>query len=395
MGNLMFWKEILKLFGPLQPKICINEKIISALAGLIGIGLIMAVSQYFLDADGLPWVVASMGASAVLLFAVPQGPLSQPWSFVGGHLFSAFVGISVAKLIADPVLASALAVSLAIFVMYLTRSLHPPGGATALTAVMGGSGIMELGYLYMLTPIALNLLVMLIWAIVINNLLPNRSYPNGIRDIGKKSADQMRQSFADKNGLQSAPPNLIQRSDLHDALTEMDVFIDVSENDLNKIFNLSLMHTHKKKMGEILCQDIMTTRVATVAYDTEVEKVWQFMIDKRVHALPVIDQAGFVLGVVGMTDFLNQVNVKSDTGMISQLNDFINKTKGVYTQKHEYAGHLMSKPAIVIQSEQHILELFEIFYSHNIHHIPVIDNDKKLVGIITPKDLLQAFQNPV
>ena len=75
------------------------------MAGLVGIGLIMLISQQFLDSEGLPWVVASMGASAVLLFAVPNGPLSQPWSFVVGHLLSAFVGITVAKLINDPVIA--------------------------------------------------------------------------------------------------------------------------------------------------------------------------------------------------------------------------------------------------------------------------------------------------
>ncbi|MDX2503313.1 MAG: HPP family protein [Gammaproteobacteria bacterium] len=391
----MLWKETLKLFGPGQSTVSIHEKIISALAGLAGIGLIMAVSQYFLDAEGMPWVVASMGASAVLLFAVPQGPLSQPWSFVGGHLFSAFIGITIAKLIADPVLASALAVSLAIFIMYLTGSLHPPGGATALTAVIGGTGISELGYWYVLTPVSLNLLVMLVWAVIINNLLPNRCYPNGIRNIGKLPSIQSKDLTSDNTDHQTHLPNLIHRSDLHDALTEMDVFVDVSEDELSKIFNLSLMHTHKKKMGEILCQDIMFSPVTTVDYDTGIETVWQLMIEKRVHAFPVVDKVGHVLGVISLADFLNQVDINSNSGIMSQLNEFIKKTASVYTHKPEYAGHLMSKPAITIQTEQHILDLFELFYSHNIHHLPVLDNNKRLVGIITPKDLLQAFQNTV
>ena len=389
----MYWKELLKLFGPRQSTVSVHEKVISAAAGLIAIGLIMAVSQYFLDAEAMPWVVASMGASAVLLFAVPQGPLSQPWSFIGGHLFSAFIGISVAKLIADPVLASALAVSLAIFVMYLTGSLHPPGGATALTAVVGGAGITELGYWFMLTPITLNLLVMLGWAVIINNLLPNRSYPNGIRDIGKSQTNLNKKIQSSDCGSPSELPNLIHRSDLHQALSEMDVFVDVSEDELNKIFNLSLMHTHKKKMGDVLCQDIMTSNVTSVEYDTEIETVWKLMIEKRVHAFPVVDQAGYVLGVISLTDFLNQIDFKADSGMIAQLNEFIKKTNSLHTKKPECAGHLMSKPAITINAEQHILDLFELFYSHNIHHLPVVNSDNKLNGIITPKDLLLAFQN--
>ncbi len=381
----MILKELVKLFGPGKSNVSLHEKIISAAAGLVGIGLIMAISQHFLDSQSLPWVVASMGASAVLLFAVPKGPLSQPWSFVAGHLFSAFIGISVARLIADPVMASAVAVSLAIFVMYLTRSLHPPGGATALTAVVGGSAITELGYWYMLTPIALNLIVMLIWALIINNLMPNRCYPNGIKNINK-------QKIIDETiGLKR--PNMIHRSDLHEALTEMDVFVDVSEDDLNKIFNLSLMQTHKKKMGEILCRDIMTTNVISVEYDTDVEEVWKLLIEKRVHAFPVIDRAGYVLGVISMDDFLNQIVVNSNSNIITQLHDFILKTNDSHTDKPEFAGHLMSKPAITISENQHILDLYELFYSHNIHHLPVVNSDNKLCGIITPKDLLIAFQN--
>ncbi len=384
----MIVKEIAKLFGPGKSNISLQEKIISAMAGLIGIGLIMAVSQFYLDPQSLPWVVASMGASAVLLFAVPKGPLSQPWSFVAGHLFSAFIGITVAKLISDPVIASSLAVSLAIFVMYFTRSLHPPGGATALTAVVGGSAITELGYWYMLTPISINLIIMLAWAMVINNLIPNRCYPNGIRDVNKPHG-----ILTQGDGPDIKRPNTIQRSDLHEALTEMDVFVDVSEDELNKIFNLSLMHTHKKKMGEILCRDIMTLNVISVDYDTDVEQVWKLLIEHRIHAFPVIDKAGYVLGVVSMDDFLNQIKVNFDYSIMSQLFDFISKTNASHTNKPEYAGHLMSKPAITISEEQHILDLFEIFYSHNIHHLPVVDSANKLCGIVTPRDLLQAFQN--
>lgn len=377
----------LKLFAPKASTVSLNEKLISALAGLVSIVLIMLISQQFLAPQALPWVVASMGASAVLLFAVPNGPLSQPWSFVIGHLLSAFIGISVAKLVNDPIIAASLAVSLAIFAMYFTSSLHPPGGATALTAVVGGSAITDLGYWYMLTPIAINLLVMLVWALIINNLLANRHYPNGIKDVNNV------QKTSQNNSSQTEPLNLIRRSDLQSALTEMDVFVDVSEDDLTKLFNLSLMHTVKKSVGDVLCQDIMTSSVMTVDYDTDVEHIWTLMMDQRVHAFPVVDKVGHVLGVVSLSDFLNQIKFQDKSSLKMQLTHFITKTNKPYTNKPEYAGHLMSKTVVSINQEQHILDLFELFYKHNIHHIPVLDTQKKLVGIITPKDLLLAFQS--
>ncbi len=386
----MSFIKYVKLFVAQPSTVSIQEKLHSGLAGLVGIGLIMVVSEQYLDTEGLPWVVASMGASAVLLFAAPNGPLSQPWNFVIGHLLSAFIGISVAQLIPDPVSAAAIAVALAIFAMYLTNSLHPPGGATALTAVVGGNAIAQLGYWYILTPIAINIIVMLLWALIINNLLPNRHYPNGLAELAKK-----RQSTTAKPSLQEKRSAFIQRSELHQALTEMDIFIDISEEELTKIFNLSLLHSFKKKIGDVTCRDIMSSPVMTVDYDTDAEIVWQKMMNEHVHAFPVIDKSGHVLGIISLRDFLNQIKSNNKSSIMQQLADFIKKSNTVHTEKPEYAGHLMSKPAISIDENQHILELFKLFYTHNIHHIPVLDKDKKLVGIITPKDLLLVFQTTV
>lgn len=114
------------------------EKWVSGLGALTDILGVLLVSQAYLGLNGGAVLVASMGASAVLLFAVPHGPLSQPWAVVGGHLVSAVIGVACTHLGLDFVLTSALAVALAITAMYYLRCIHPPGGATALTAVAGG-----------------------------------------------------------------------------------------------------------------------------------------------------------------------------------------------------------------------------------------------------------------
>lgn len=153
------------------------EKWISGLGGLSSILAVLFISQAWLGLHGSASLVASMGASAVLLFAVPHGPLSQPWPVFGGHLVSAIIGISCTHLGLQPVATAALAVALAISAMYYLRCIHPPGGATALTAAAGGPAIDAMGFNYVLTPVLLNVLVILTIAIVFNLLFPWRRYP--------------------------------------------------------------------------------------------------------------------------------------------------------------------------------------------------------------------------
>ncbi len=235
-----------RLFAPDQGHVSIREKALSALAAFVGIALVMAASMIWLAPDDLPWIVASMGASAVLLFAVPMGTLSQPWAFAGGHMISGFIGVTVAMLLPGHILtAAALAVSLAIFAMYITHCLHPPGGATALSAVVGGAQIHTLGYAYLITPLLVNVAVMLAWAFVVNNLLPNRSYPSGLTAWREK---KNRAAGDDKADTCIA----INRDDLEFALQEMDEFFDVSEDDLTKIFAISTEHARRKREGEPL-----------------------------------------------------------------------------------------------------------------------------------------------
>ncbi|MCF7980182.1 MAG: HPP family protein [Chromatiaceae bacterium] len=128
--------------------------------------------------DGL-LLIGSFGASAVLLYGAPRSPLAQPRNLIGGHAVSALIGVSAWLLLGPllPWLAAALAVSTAIAVMHLTRSLHPPGGATALIAVIGSEQVHAMGYLFVLIPVTLGALLMLLVALLVNNLARGRRYP--------------------------------------------------------------------------------------------------------------------------------------------------------------------------------------------------------------------------
>lgn len=153
------------------------EKWISATGGLVGLSAVLLISQAELGISGAAGLVASMGASAVLLFAVPHGPLSQPWAVFGGHLVSAVVGVTCADIITQPMLAGAVAVAAAIGAMHYLRCIHPPGGATALTAVVGGDAVHQLGYQFVVTPVMLNAATILAVALLFNAPFPWRRYP--------------------------------------------------------------------------------------------------------------------------------------------------------------------------------------------------------------------------
>ena len=146
----------------------IKAKVLSLLACFCAIFFIAVITQALIGASNAPIIVASMGASAVILFFIPNSPLAQPWPFVGGQLCSAFIGISCALNISETASASAVAVGLSVLVMLLLRCLHPPGAATALAPVMAGESITSLGYSFVLVPVGINLGFMLLLTIIIN-----------------------------------------------------------------------------------------------------------------------------------------------------------------------------------------------------------------------------------
>ena len=214
------------------------EKIISAAGGFVGILLTMWVSLKYLGTQSAAMLVASMGASAVLLFAAPHSPLSQPWNLWGGHLVSALIGVSCALTIPNPLLSAPLAVGLAIGAMHYLRCIHPPGGATALTAVAGGASVHELGYHFVLTPVLLNVFILLITAVVVNFIFPWRRYPSSL----------MKLSAELKSAKAPAPGKKLHHDDFEYALREIGSFIDISEEDLTRIYELANKHARELAM---------------------------------------------------------------------------------------------------------------------------------------------------
>lgn len=258
-----------------------NEKLISALGALLGVLAVSAVTgwihqQGVINTASSYLVVASMGASAVLLFAVPQGILSQPWSVATGHLLSAFIGVSCFQLLGNTMYSSALAVGISVGAMHYLRCIHPPGGATALTAVIGGAQVQALGYQFLLIPILVNVLSILFVAVLFNSLFVWRRYPAHLIHRHKASK-------------QSLPPNRrteLTQEDFSAAIQELDSYIDISAEALTDLLELAKQHAEKNitHPAEIIAGKIYS--------NGKLGKLWSIrqVVDAAAHPLPSKDK---------------------------------------------------------------------------------------------------------
>jgi CBS domain-containing membrane protein len=227
------WTAILRWLGMDTQPVAGAERAVTILGSLIAMAIVFAISDRMPGGSHV-LIVASTGASAILIFAVPHGRLSQPWPVLFGHFICAIIGVSCAQWLGTGPFSAAVAVSLCMGAMSIGRCVHPPAGATALTAVLGGSVIADLGYSYVLTPVLVNMLTLVVAAVLINLPFRWRRYPASLRWQRRKAL----------------PPS-VDRSDLAYALSKIDTFMDINEDDLLRIYELARSHSDKEPIVEI------------------------------------------------------------------------------------------------------------------------------------------------
>lgn len=328
----------------------------SGLGAMCGIVLTSLIGHLWLGTtSGLPALIAPMGASAVLLFAVPASPLAQPWSVFGGNTFSALVGVGCATLIHDPIYASGLAVAGAIGVMSLTRCLHPPGGATALTAVLGGAAITGAGWSYVVFPVALNCLVLLAIGWVFNNAT-RHSYPHRVRSLPGNVHGTTDQPPQDRVGYTSA--------DIDTVLSRYDELLDIGRDDLDALFRQVEARAHRRLHGEIRCDAIMSRDVISAVRGEGVGQARDRLLAHRLRAMPVTDD-GRVIGLVGHPELLAGAGRTVDEVMLT--------------------SPCLASPEMPID------ELLLLLSGGVFHEAIVVDDNSRLMGMITQTDLLAAL----
>lgn len=368
---------------PMPAPVDHRERLRAGAGALIGILLTGWVSAWMLGNGVVAmWLAAPMGASAVLLFAVPASPLAQPWSIVGGNLVGALVGVSCARFIEAPVLAAALAIALAIAAMFALRCIHPPSGAVALTAVLGGAPVHEAGFGFVLTPVGLNTLLLLSIAIVYNKAV-GRRYPH-------TNLPDARSQHHTADPRPSARLGF-RPDDLAGVLQNYNQVLDISRDDLEDLFLQTEMKAFRRRFGSVSCGQIMSRDVVSVVFATELDEAWRLMERHAVSALPVLDRVRRVQGMVTRADFLAHARPRRWRGLHRRLHQLLQATPFSHSAKAEVVGQIMSSPARTVQDTQPMVELVPLMSDQGLHQVPVVNAEQRLVGMVTQSDLVAAL----
>ncbi|GJE54805.1 Inosine-5'-monophosphate dehydrogenase [Methylobacterium thuringiense] len=369
----------LSRFVPDLLAISTRERVRSACGALVGILLTGLIARSAVGSDAaLPALIAPMGASAVLLFAVPSSPLAQPWSILGGNLVAALVGVTAAASITDPVLAASVAVGLAIALMMLLGCLHPPSGAVALTAVLGGPAIRDLGYGFVLWPVGLNSALLLVSALVFNNLT-GRSYPHVAPGRPARGNDPIP---ASGSGLTAA--------DLDAALRDVDEILDIGRGDLQAILRRAQIHASLRRSGQTTCAALLSRNVRAIAPETPLRDALEMLRGHRVTILPVTDEGARVLGVVTQSDLIDKT-VWDMRGPRLGLGRRLRLTRDRGRAPHGSVADVMTTDITTLHPDTVAGEAALLMTQAGLHHAPVTSPDGRLVGVVAQTDLVGAM----
>jgi CBS domain-containing membrane protein len=374
---LVFLKHLIPAANTAAP----TEQLRAAACALAALALTTWLSVTLLGGAGM-WLVASMGATAVLLFCVPAGPMSQPWAVMGGNIVSALVGVACVKLGGAGLWMAPLAGALAIAAMFALRCLHPPGGAVALTAVLAGPSVHALGFEFVLLPVALNAALMVGMALVVNNLT-GRRYPHA-----------QRSPLENLHATHDAAPTArlgFQRDDLDAVLKQYGQVLDVSRDDLENIILATEAHAYERRFGVITCGAIMSVDVITSEFGTELGDAWRALRYHHIQAMPVLNPARRVIGMVAQSDFLRYSDLDDFRTLGARLRKLIRRSGLTHTDKPEVVGQIMTAPVQGAYVDTPIVELVPLMANKGLHHIPVLDREHRFAGIVTQSDVIAAL----
>lgn len=366
------WHALVALLRPAALTIDTRERWRVVLG--VAAGLLIAGAFSRLTGLGTPWLIAPMGASAVILFALPSSPLAQPWSVVGGNTVSALVGIATAHWLQPAgalgtALAPALGAALAVAAMIALRCLHPPGGAAALLVVLAGIGDPR----YALFPVLTNSLLLTLAATVYNRAT-GKPYPHPQVERRAPTAEGR---FVD--------------ADIDRVLARYNQVVDVPRDELHALLEAAESEAYRRRLGELSCADVMSREVVSVEFGTPLQDAWLLLREHRIKALPVVDRARRVVGVLTLADFLRHVDFDAQEGFARRLRQLLRATPGMTSDKPEVVGQIMTRRVQVARVERSLASLVPVFSSTGHHHIPVVDDELRLVGILTQTDLVKAL----
>ncbi|OQK15348.1 hypothetical protein AU255_17915 [Methyloprofundus sedimenti] len=251
---------------------------------------------------------------------------------------------------------------------------------------MAGTSITSLGYSFVFVPVVVNIFILLILAMKINRWIMARDYPSPL-PVKKKKTDQQ---------LAVTVPNHqvgFSEQDIDLALADSDVFIGMTHAELSHILTQVEKYTFKRLKGQLLCADIMIKQVVTAEYGTEVEEAWEIMRRNKLKAMPVLDKARRVIGIITWNDFFKFIDLSIYQSFQDKFHRFIRRTADITAMKPESVGFIMTSSVITVTDTTHIVDLIALMSNQGHRQIPVVNSEQRLVGMVYQSNLIAALYN--
>ena len=322
--------------------------------GILGVATLAL--NFLTDFHGV--LLAPLGATALLIFAVPASPMAQPWPVVLGNTLSALLAVGVAHVVKLVPAAIFLAVALAILCMFALRCLHPPGAAMAVLVV----GSSPQAYPVALVLSAAVSSVALVALGLLINRWTGRAYP--VPDSGGPQPELVRR-----------PP--WRQQDLDEVLAQYNQVLDVSRSQLEELLAKAQTRAYERQLGTLRCRDVMTANPVVVTFVDRVAQAWALMQAHGIKALPVVDRNRQLVGIVSLADVVGHT---PQPGL----------PEGVDVQA-QTVGQIMTRRVRVASADAMLIDLVPLFSGYGHHHLPVLDEDNRLVGILTQSDMVGAL----
>ncbi|KFE33397.1 HPP family protein [Thioclava atlantica] len=376
--------HFLRSLGPAVAHASPVEALRAGVGALVGLGVTgLFVLSPAVDLHLGLYLVAPFGASSVLLFAVPNSPLAQPWSAVVGNVVAALVGVAVSLAIADPVLRISLAVALALSLTILCRAVHPPAGAVAMTAAMSPDAVRHLGFWFALSPIATGT-VSLVLIAALYARLTGRRYPFRLFDE------------PNSHGTRDAAPVErlgLSEAELTDILERYRQSFNLGTEDLARLIGAAELQAAAHRVGPVTAADIMSRNLVTVERDTSLSVVADLFGRHRFTSLPVTGNDGRLLGVIFQIHLICRAGDQTKLarrlfgGSLGRLLD--RRSEGALS-----AGKIMSVAVPRATGDMPLAALLPMMADGEVDAVPVLE-DERIVGIVTRTDLIAALAREV
>ncbi len=336
----------LQLFRPILAGANLRDRMLACAGAMVGIALTGLICAFVAtEPQHMLWLVPPMGASAVLLFAVPASPMAQPWPAIGGNTLSALVGVLVAHSMPLSPLSAGIAVGGAIAVMSLLRCLHPPGGAAALVGLFAGASS---SYAFPLLPVGANaaVLVASAWAY---HRFSGHAYPHVPAPPAKPTKEL---------------PWTFSKDDLAAALERTGEVFDIDVNDLERLLREIEQGALARSYRDLSCADVMHAGVIAARHSMAIEEVRALLVEHDVRRLPILDEDGRIVGAIGLRE------LASPAASLAQA----------------------MTPASTASPETPAIDLLDRFAQGRVHAVFIVDTEGRPLGVVTEADWLAVLR---